>query len=172
MEEKIYVEKDKVEHSYRGSFAWCRNCSTNHVQADAVSDAQSNTQVVQNSNQSQSSTTEKKAPAFNKSDYLSSNPKIIRLKHNATIYKDAALTQVDHHAKKGYHYLTSKLVTPTDSAPVLKLSNGKYISAKKSLIAKVKGYQNPKGYLTHKSSLTVMPATTFTADMKVLKLRK
>ncbi len=61
--------------------------STNHVQADAVSDAQSNTQVVQNSNQSQSSTTEKKAPAFNKSDYLSSNPKIIRLKHNATIYK-------------------------------------------------------------------------------------
>lgn len=70
--------------------------STNHVQADAVSDAQSNTQVVQNSNQSQSSTTEKKALAFNKSDYLSSNPKIIRLKHNATIYKDAALTQVDH----------------------------------------------------------------------------
>ncbi|EGF36462.1 hypothetical protein BDKNPLJD_00225 [Lactobacillus helveticus] len=61
--------------------------STNHVQADAVSNAQSNTQVVQNSNQSQSSTTEKKAPAFNKSDYLSSNPKIIRLKHNATIYK-------------------------------------------------------------------------------------
>ena len=146
--------------------------STNHVQADAVSDAQSNTQVVQNSNQSQSSTTEKKAPAFNKSDYFSSNPKIIRLKHNATIYKDAALTQVDHHAKKGYHYLTSKLVTPTDSAPVLKLSNGKYISAKKSLIAKVKGYQNLKGYLTHKSSLTVMPATTFTADMNVLKLGK
>lgn len=66
--------------------------STNHVQADAVSDAQSNTQVVQNSNQSQSSTTEKKAPAFNKSDYLSSNPKIIRLKQNATIYKYAALT--------------------------------------------------------------------------------
>lgn len=61
--------------------------STNHVQADAVSNAQSNTQVVQNSNQSQSSTTEKKAPAFNKSNYLSSNPKIIRLKHNATIYK-------------------------------------------------------------------------------------
>lgn len=86
--------------------------------------------------------------------------------------RDAALTQVDHHAKNGYHYLTSKLVTPTDSAPVLKLSNGKYISAKKSLIAKVKGYQNPKGYLTHKSSLTVMPATTFTADMKVLKLGK
>ena len=74
--------------------------SANTVQADAVSDAQSNTQVVQNSNQSQSSTTEKKAPAFNKSDYLSSNPKIIRLKHNATIYKYAALTQVDHHAKK------------------------------------------------------------------------
>lgn len=94
--------------------------------------------------------------------------------------RDVALTQVDHHAKKGYHYLTSKLVTPTDSAPVLKLSNGKYISAKKSkyisakksLIAKVKGYQNPKGYLTHKSSLTVMPVTTFTADMKVLKLGK
>ncbi|NRN93995.1 hypothetical protein IMAU30023_00673 [Lactobacillus helveticus] len=61
--------------------------STNHVQADAVSSAQSNTQVVQNSNQSQSSTTEKKAPAFNKSNYFSSNPKIIRLKHNATIYK-------------------------------------------------------------------------------------
>lgn len=38
------------------------------------------------------STTEKKAPAFNKSDYLSSNPKIIRLKQNATIYKYAALT--------------------------------------------------------------------------------
>ncbi|EGF36463.1 hypothetical protein AAULH_08508 [Lactobacillus helveticus MTCC 5463] len=65
--------------------------------------------------------------------------------------RDAALTQVDHHAKKGYHYLTSKLVTPTDSAPVLKLSNGKYISAKKSLIAKVKGYQNPKGYILHTS---------------------
>lgn len=59
--------------------------SANHVQADTVSDAQSNTQVVQNSNQSQSSTTEKKASAFNKSDYLSSNPKIIRLKHNATM---------------------------------------------------------------------------------------
>ena len=59
--------------------------STNHVQADTVSDAQSNTQVVQNSNQSQSSATEKKAPTFNKSDYLSSNPKIIRLKHNATM---------------------------------------------------------------------------------------
>lgn len=59
--------------------------STNHVQADTVSDSQSNTQVVQNSNQSQSSATEKKAPTFNKSDYLSSNPKIIRLKHNATM---------------------------------------------------------------------------------------
>ena len=59
--------------------------SANHVQADTVSDAQSNTQVVQNSNQSQSSATEKKAPIFNKSDYLSSNPKIIRLKHNATM---------------------------------------------------------------------------------------
>ena len=67
--------------------------------------------------------------------------------------RDTALTQVDHQAKKGYHYLTSKLVTPTDSAPVLKLSNGKYISAKKSLIAKVKGYQNPKGYLTHSQAL-------------------
>ena len=120
--------------------------STNHVQADTVSDAQSNTQVVQNSNQSQSSATEKKASTFNKSDYLSSNPKIIRLKQNTTIYKDAALTQVDHQAKKGYHYLTSKLVIPADNAPVLKLNNGKYISAKKTLIAKVKGYQNPKGY--------------------------
>ena len=120
--------------------------SANHVQADTVNDAQSNTQVVQNSNQSQSSATEKKASTFNKSDYLSSNPKIIRLKQNTTIYKDAALTQVDHQAKKGYHYLTSKLVIPADNAPVLKLNNGKYISAKKTLIAKVKGYQNPKGY--------------------------
>lgn len=121
--------------------------SANTVQADTASDAQVNNQVVQNSNQSQSSTTtEKKAPAFNRSDYLSSNPKIIRLKQNATIYKDAALTQIDHQAKKGYHYLTSKLVTPADSAPVLKLSNSKYISAKKLLIAKVKGYQNPKKY--------------------------
>ena len=59
--------------------------SANHVQADTVTGAQSNTQVVQNSNQSQSSTTEKKASTFNKSDYLSSNPKIIRLKHNATM---------------------------------------------------------------------------------------
>ena len=55
--------------------------STNHVQADTVND----TQVVQNSNQSQSSATEKKAPIFNKSDYLSSNPKIIRLKNNTTM---------------------------------------------------------------------------------------
>lgn len=43
----------------------------------------------------------------------------------------SALTQVAHHAKKGYHYLTSKLVIPADNAPVLKLNNGKYISAKK-----------------------------------------
>ena len=38
--------------------------SANYVQADTVSDAQSNTQVVQNSNQSQSSATEKKAPTL------------------------------------------------------------------------------------------------------------
>ena len=144
--EKYMLKKTKWTTAIVAVLLGTGIASANHVQADTVNDAQSNTQVVQNSNQSQSSATEKKASTFNKSDYLSSNPKIIRLKQNTTIYKDAALTQVDHQAKKGYHYLTSKLVIPADNAPVLKLNNGKYISAKKTLIAKVKGYQNPKGY--------------------------
>ena len=41
--------------------------SANHVQADTVNDAQSNTQVVQNSNQSQSSATDRKSTRLNSS---------------------------------------------------------------------------------------------------------
>ena len=85
MEEKYMLKNTKWTTAIVAVLLGTGLVSTNHVQADTVSDAQSNTQVVQNSNQSQSSATEKKAPTFNKSDYLSSNPKIIRLKHNATM---------------------------------------------------------------------------------------
>lgn len=82
----------------------------------------------------------------NKVNYFKSNPKIIQLKKATTLYKDPALTNPDHKAKKGYHYLISSLKTNNDGSKVLKTSSGLYINADTNLSKKVKGYQNPKKY--------------------------
>ncbi len=86
-----------------------------------------------------------KKSSINKSDYLWKNPKIIRLNKTTTLYKDANLTKVAIKAKSGSHYLISSLTKNSDGIPVLKTRSG-FIIAKKNLIKKIKGYQNPKAY--------------------------
>lgn len=95
---------------------------------------------------SQSSSTTSKKVTYNKADYFSSNPKIIRVKHVTTAYKNAALTKGAHSVKAGTHFLTTGIVKSDNQVPVVKTTSGLYIPAKKSLISAVKGYQNPKRY--------------------------
>lgn len=111
----------------------------------SVQAAGTNSDSAISSNQSVAQQTTEKVN-YNKSDYFSRNPKIIRLKHSTNAYKDAALKNKAQSVKAGTHYLTTTLVKSDTQVPVLKTSNGLYIPAKKSLISKVKGYQNPKAY--------------------------
>ena len=53
MEEKYMLKNTKWTTATAAVLLGTGIASTNHVQADTVNDAQSNTQVVQNSNQSQ-----------------------------------------------------------------------------------------------------------------------
>lgn len=53
MEEKYMLKNTKWTTAIVAVLLGTGIASTNHVQADTVNDAQSNTQVVQNSNQSQ-----------------------------------------------------------------------------------------------------------------------
>lgn len=109
-------------------------CTTN-VQA---ADANSNVAASQSSSEST-------AASYNKADYFSRNPKIVRVKSATTAYTDAELTNSARQVKKGEHFLV-QLVTPNGQAPVLKTTSGLYLPAKTSLFTAVKGYQNPKGY--------------------------
>lgn len=78
--------------------------------------------------------------------YYSSNPKIIRMKQGAKLYKDAARKRQAGIAKKDDYFKVYKLIHEKGKLPVLKLSNGYYITANKNYVAKTKGYQNPKQY--------------------------
>lgn len=117
-------------------------------------------------NQSTSATT----TSYSKADYFSRNPKIIRVKHSTPAYSDAALTNSVCTARSGEHFLVQRLITPNCKAPVVRTTTGLYLPAKTSLLAAVKGYQNPKGYTTLKLSLMVRSATICTAAMKELRL--
>ncbi|MDD6408094.1 MAG: NlpC/P60 family protein [Lactobacillus equicursoris] len=107
----------------------------------------------QSSSASQSSQTDQKTTKpetkvvkINLKNYLSKKPTVVRLKKTVTLYKNSALTKKAKTASKGTHYLVSKLTKNKDGVPVLKLHNGKYAAAKKSDLAAVKPYQNPKQY--------------------------
>lgn len=115
-------------------------CTTSVQAADNNANSASATTTSQSSN----STTEK--VTYNKADYFSSNPKIIRVKHTTTAYKDAGLTKAAHSVKAGSHFLTTGIVKSDNQVPVVKTTSGLYIPAKKTLISAVKGYQNPKAY--------------------------
>lgn len=78
--------------------------------------------------------------------YYSSNPKIIRMKQGAKLYKDAARKHQAGIAKKEDYFKVDKWIHEKGKLPVLKLSNGYYITANKDYVAKTKGYQNPKQY--------------------------
>lgn len=119
--------------------------STTVTTVQAADNDSSTNQVVTQVNSSDSSTNENKV-SYDKHDYFSSNPKIIRVKHSTTAYKDAAMTKPALTVKVGEHFLTTGLVLADNQIPVVKTNSGLYISAKKSLISAVKGYQNPKGY--------------------------
>lgn len=119
--------------------------STAVTTVQAADNDSSTNQVVTQVNSSDSSTSENKV-SYDKHDYFSSNPKIIRVKHSTTAYKDAAMTKPARIVKAGEHFLTTGLVLADNQIPVVKTNSGLYISAKKSLISAVKGYQNPKGY--------------------------
>ncbi|CCK85177.1 Periplasmic protease [Lactobacillus equicursoris DSM 19284 = JCM 14600 = CIP 110162] len=107
----------------------------------------------QSSSASQSSQTDQKTTKpetkvvkINLKNYLSQKPTVVQLKKTVTLYKNSALTKKAQTASKGTHYLVSKLTKNKDGVPVLKLHNGKYVAAKKSDLAAVKPYQNPKQY--------------------------
>ena len=109
-------------------------CTTSVQAADTTSDV--------STNQSTSATT----TSYSKADYFSRNPKIIRVKHSTPAYSDAALTNSVRTARSGEHFLVQSLITPNCKAPVVRTTTGLYLPAKTSLLAAVKGYQNPKGY--------------------------
>lgn len=99
-----------------------------------------------NNDVSVSQSNENDTANYNKADYFSHNPKIIRVKHATMAYSDANLTNSSRNIKSGEHFLTQQLITSANHAPVLKTTTGLYIPAKTSLVSAVKGYQNPKGY--------------------------
>lgn len=109
-----------------------------------------NTSQKADTNAASSSSTSKPAAKpkakINLKSYLSKKPTVVRLKKTVTLYKNSALTKKAKTAGKGTHYLVSKLTKNKGSVPVLKLHNGKYVAAKKSDLATVKPYQNPKKY--------------------------
>lgn len=78
--------------------------------------------------------------------YYSSNPKIIRVKKNADLYKDANRKTKAGTAKKDEFFKVDKFIHNKGQVPLLKLSNGRYITANKAYVAKTNGYQNPKQY--------------------------
>lgn len=121
--------------------------ATTTVKADDTNTATVNTnesQTTATDNQTNSASTDK--VTYNKADYLSANPKLVKVKHATTLYRDAALTKTAHNAKAGSHFLISKIIKSDDQVPVLKTNDGFYLPAKKSLLTKVKAYQNPKQY--------------------------
>ena len=83
--------------------------------------------------------------AVTKVSYFESNPKIIKLKRSTSLYRDANLTQTVKSAKKGSHYLITKLVK-NDHGYALKTNSGQYLTADTNASQKVKAYQNPKKY--------------------------
>lgn len=110
--------------------------------------ADSQTNQANQSSQTDQKTTkpETKLVKINLKNYLSKKPTVVRLKKTVPLYKNSALTKKAQTASKGTHYLVSKLTNNKDGVPVLKLHNGKYVAAKKSDLATVKPYQNPKQY--------------------------
>lgn len=111
----------------------------------AVLIATSNSTTIIKANELSATAIQEQA-SFNKNDYLTSNPKIIKLKKTTSLYKDSALTQKTSSAKAGQHFLIDQYINQENHPPVLKTSTGLYLPAKKELMKKVKGYQNPKTY--------------------------
>lgn len=103
-------------------------------------------QAAKTSSQTKKVTPKKKGGKVNLKDYLSKKPVVIRTKRTVTLYKDASLTKRSQKVGKGIHYLASSLSKNKNGVPVLKLTNGKYVAAKKSWLTTVKPYQNPKKY--------------------------
>jgi len=136
---RICMKKHTIWNAIIVSTLFGISCTTS-VQA-----AETNSDSTISSTQSVAQQTTEKVD-YNKSDYFSSNPKIIRLRHSTNAYKDVALQNKAQTIKAGTHYLINKLVKSDTQVPVLKTSNGLYIPAKKSLISRIKGYQNPKAY--------------------------
>ena len=99
-----------------------------------------------NGNVTTSQSSETTSATYNKADYFSRKPQIIRVKHTTTAYKDAGLTNSARKVKSGEHFLVKGLVKPEGQAPVVRTTSGLYLPAKTSLLASVKGYQNPRGY--------------------------
>lgn len=115
------------------------------VKADDTSTT-ANTNEMQVTATSDQTNSDSDKVTYNKADYLSANPKLVRVKHATTAYKDAALTKSAQSVKAGSHFLISRIVKSDNQVPILKTSDGLYLPAKKSLVTKVIAYQNPKGY--------------------------
>lgn len=117
-------------------------------QASSQSSSASQSSQANQTSQADQKTTQpqKKVVKINLKNYLSKKPTVVRLKKTVTLYKNSSLTKKSQTAGKGTHYLVSKLTKNKDGVPVLKLHNGKYVAAKKSDLATVKPYQNPKQY--------------------------
>lgn len=103
-------------------------------------------QAAKTSSQIKKATRKKKVVKVNLKDYLTKKPVVIRTKKAVTLYKNSSLSKKVQNVGKGAHYLVSSLSKNKNGVPVLRLSNGKYVAAKKSWLAAVKPYQNPKKY--------------------------
>lgn len=124
------------------------NLSQNTNQsAQTANNSNSDQENPRNDNSSSATAPNNSKPThFNSKDYLSSRPHLVRLKQTTSLYADKNLTQVTHRVNKGHHFWVKTLLKAENGEPVLQLRNGDYISAKKSLLAAVKPYQNPKAY--------------------------
>lgn len=89
---------------------------------------------------------ENSKPKIRLQDYLSKKPVAIRAKRALVLYCDSALKQKSGSLAKKSYSLTNSLRKNATGVPVLKLSNGKYLPAKKSYVSVPKLYQNPKKY--------------------------
>lgn len=65
-----------------------------------------------NGNVTTSQSSETTSATYNKADYFSRKPQIIRVKHTTTAYKDAGLTNSARKVKSGEHFLVKGLVKP------------------------------------------------------------
>ncbi|WP_283680216.1 DUF5776 domain-containing protein [Lentilactobacillus sp. Marseille-Q4993] len=86
------------------------------------------------------------ANAASQTNYISTNPTIVKTKKTIKLYKNEARTKTLKTVKKGEFLHIKSVVNADSKAPSLKTTGGNYLTANKAFVAKSAGYQNPKKY--------------------------